>query len=676
MTCQLCPSALCYDCFPPNFRRVMPEPRFWADLQKKGWNVTPQKIIFFNCNSCLALSEQNKRQLMQKEDLEAQADARKAQALEERRGYADRKRKRDSEEARRRLRQVMAEHEKAALQRAMGEARERVRENLDSLWSMKIFEHAKAKRAIFASAVPCVNCGFPGHRFSQCPMPKERLSALPTTTAATVVPQPGTPNADEAADGDGSNNAAEAVEGGQTKLKTKYHKRFCSICKSSGHTRIQCPQLSPEQRREYENRIELLKQLSSLVLEAKPFCQSLLSASAQNTDADIQACVRSAIHKVLEPLSLGHLIIEPPAPLPGPAKKSVLGKLANGIKKVLPQLSKTLKPKFAQRAKIAPKAKAKASLKGIGLNGTAKPKSALPTNAAPQMLLTISDGVAAGWRLMASMDAAGLLMVKYKSPADTVFHKAAVAFFTVDKKVQMALKREKDHMVAEMKGRLGEQQLETASDGLEERPAKTRRKIEPQLQVQSEGAGEMHPQGQNGAAVAAGDSHIHEFRYGPAIDWVLRVKVTNAGVLSYTYRRPNGKRWELASEAFPDPQDPAWQQVLSTREFVASDIRSRLIAPMPGIRAVPSKRSASDLAASELSTASQAIRPFGRGRPRPNAPGRPTGELTPPISPAPRTPSPPGSSTPPRHQAERLAAERSPSVHVIERSPLAKEVIE
>merc|ERR1719359_1162528 len=99
MTCHSCPTALCYDCFPPHFRRYQPDSRFWADLQKKGWNMNAQKLIMFTCNSCMALTEQQRRQQMRQ------------QALEEKRSFAEKKRKREDEEARRRLRQVMAEHE-------------------------------------------------------------------------------------------------------------------------------------------------------------------------------------------------------------------------------------------------------------------------------------------------------------------------------------------------------------------------------------------------------------------------------------------------------------------------------------------------------------------------------------------------------------------------------------
>merc|ERR1712136_39813 len=44
--CLECASALCYECFPPNFRRVYPPDDFWTDMQGRGWHVTPKKMIF------------------------------------------------------------------------------------------------------------------------------------------------------------------------------------------------------------------------------------------------------------------------------------------------------------------------------------------------------------------------------------------------------------------------------------------------------------------------------------------------------------------------------------------------------------------------------------------------------------------------------------------------------
>eukprot|EP00913_Durusdinium_trenchii_P026575 g24931.t1 len=72
--CLECPSALCYDCFPPNFRRVYPTERFWSEMRLRGWNTSPQKMIFFKCNSCRTLEEQQTRLRMRAEDLAVQQE--------------------------------------------------------------------------------------------------------------------------------------------------------------------------------------------------------------------------------------------------------------------------------------------------------------------------------------------------------------------------------------------------------------------------------------------------------------------------------------------------------------------------------------------------------------------------------------------------------------------------
>merc|ERR1711865_42561 len=102
--CSECPTALCHDCFPPDFRRVRPPEKFWADLHARNWNVSSQTMVLFRCNSCRASAEANIRQKMDQEELEAQQDEKKHQALEERRNLAASKSREEDEDARRRMR--------------------------------------------------------------------------------------------------------------------------------------------------------------------------------------------------------------------------------------------------------------------------------------------------------------------------------------------------------------------------------------------------------------------------------------------------------------------------------------------------------------------------------------------------------------------------------------------
>lgn len=84
-------------------------PRFFTEMNSRGWKVTEQHMAFFSCNSCRALAEQVKRQQMRAEDLEAQDDERKRAALEEKRNLAQKKKQREEEEARRRMKQLLQE---------------------------------------------------------------------------------------------------------------------------------------------------------------------------------------------------------------------------------------------------------------------------------------------------------------------------------------------------------------------------------------------------------------------------------------------------------------------------------------------------------------------------------------------------------------------------------------
>jgi len=588
MTCLLCPSASCYDCFPPHFRRVEAEPRFWTDLQKKGWNMNAQKMILFNCNACLALAEQQKRQSMREEDLEAQNCARKRQALEEKRSFAERKRKRESEESRRRLRQVMVEHERGALVRAMREVQERLREQLDRLLPAKVLDSIRAKKSY--SPMPlCGNCCFPGHRFDQCPMPRERLTEAKTkASVASAVPDFASLAApDEAGDADAEAGLGGVPESGAaSKPKSKYLKRLCSICSATTHGRLQCPLLTAEQTREYENRLELLKQLVSGVVEAGPSCAPALAASAENGTVFLLDAARGTLRKVLEPLNLGHLIIEPPPPPSAIPKVPKVKKVP--IKKFRPvKLKIPMKPKFAPRGNMSPKAKAKLKAKlrvrvraKRVLNGASHAKTSDQTNGTPDMMLAIADGIAAGWHLRGSCNSQGTLLVTYKRPGESRFHGPAIALLDIDAEVEGQLKVERDSLLVEMREKRAAKESEhavqstpeerlhkvprpkKAQELTEERPTKSRRKLEGQGAEQTNG-------------ISPGYLHTHPFTFGPADQWIMRIKVTNAGTLSYTYRRPGGQRWESATEAFSE-QTPAWDQIASMKEFLAADIRNRL----------------------------------------------------------------------------------------------------
>ncbi|CAJ1408533.1 unnamed protein product [Effrenium voratum] len=257
--CLECPSALCYDCFPPNFRRVYPPERFWTEMKNRGWNTSPQKMIFFKCNSCRTLEEQQNRLRMREEELAVQQDAKKRAALEEKRNLETTKKRQAEEEARRRMKTFLLEHERQQLSQELVKWRTRVEHAAESLWP-KIFRGKWIYRVNLSqqsvqdigqalvgkkAAAPsveslklpietCSNCHFPGHKIKQCPLPAEK-------------------------------STERSKEEG--KDKTSY-KRVCPICGNTSHPRICCPKMSPEQRAEYMERCKDFKLLQDAFEEA------------------------------------------------------------------------------------------------------------------------------------------------------------------------------------------------------------------------------------------------------------------------------------------------------------------------------------------------------------------------------------------------------------------------
>ncbi|CAE8707530.1 unnamed protein product, partial [Polarella glacialis] len=273
--CSECPSALCYDCFPPNFRRVYPPEKFWTELNGRGWNVSPQKMVFFKCNSCRTLDDQNKRQQMRAEDLEAQQDEKKRAALEEKRSLAATKKRLEEEEARRRLKMHLLEHERSALSTEIQRMRDRVVRAAEQLWpptfrskwidrcrstkgqqelSKLAMAHLKSAAApsverLSQALAICSNCNFPGHKVKQCPLPPEKESI----------------------------STKSETGGSGTK---GYYKRGCSLCQSASHGRMQCSKLNPEQRSEYEGRRDQLKQLAEALEKATTLTEPKLDEAA------------------------------------------------------------------------------------------------------------------------------------------------------------------------------------------------------------------------------------------------------------------------------------------------------------------------------------------------------------------------------------------------------------
>ncbi|CAE7711830.1 isw-1 [Symbiodinium necroappetens] len=193
--CLECPTALCYDCFPPDFRRVYPPDRFWDEMKKRGWNVTSAKMAFFKCNSCRTLEEQQKRLKMRAEDLAVQQDAEKKAALEEKRNLAAVKKRKMDEEAQRRMQEYKVQHQQQRVAEEISHWRARLERTAEKLWPQefrRIWQHhvknnqkeigkAMVGRTVKMPSVEflmrsletCDKCGNPCHKGRNCPFESE-----------------------------------------------------------------------------------------------------------------------------------------------------------------------------------------------------------------------------------------------------------------------------------------------------------------------------------------------------------------------------------------------------------------------------------------------------------------------------------------------------------------------
>lgn len=375
--CLECPSALCYDCFPPNFRRVYPDERFWLEMKKRGWNTSPQKMIFFKCNSCRTLEEQQTRLRMRAEDLAVQQDEKKRAALEEKRSLEMTKKRQEQEEATRRMKSFLLDYERQQLAQEQMKWSSRVERAAESMWPKTFWskwisrvnlskESAEeigramvGKKATLPSLErlkltleTCSNCHFPGHKAKQCPLPMEKVTAK---------------------------NEEEG--------KTSY-RRYCPICEHSGHARICCPQLSQEQRKEYNDRCKDFKKLLEVFQEAasapepKKVKEIKETAALVATYRTVEVAMREHVREVMKRAGFDRLVVFSAAEEAAEAKVAAdRAKAAEKAEKAA-EAARTAAKKAAERkaakeealAKAAA-AKAKAKAKAAEAKAKAKAKA-------------------------------------------------------------------------------------------------------------------------------------------------------------------------------------------------------------------------------------------------------------------------------------------------------------
>lgn len=234
--CIECPTALCYDCFPPDFRRVHPPAAFWADMSRRGWAISPSKAVFFKCNACRTRATKEHEQRLHAEELALEVERRRTAAKEERQALEAATGQREEEEAERRLRQLTLEHERITLHRELHVVKEELRKGAERLWPtalrtrwLKRFradghddraeqEGQGEESELLAPVRTCSGCWLPGHDVAQCPFPAE-------------------------------------TQGGQRA------RRKCGLCGNAGHQRVLCPRLTASDQMEYKERLHCTRQL-------------------------------------------------------------------------------------------------------------------------------------------------------------------------------------------------------------------------------------------------------------------------------------------------------------------------------------------------------------------------------------------------------------------------------
>lgn len=499
--------------------------------------MTPQKMMLFQCNSCLALAEQRKRQQMREEDIAAQADARKRQALEEKRNWAAKKRKRENEEARRRLRQVMAEHERTALQDALNEAREKVRlafENIAPEDTKSIIKSKYLQKAV------CYTCGFPGHKPHQCPFPREKIAS--TSTSRGVIA--------------GHDSNEDASAGGAQKKKARLY--CCSICGSYSHGRLQCPSIKPEQREEYESRIKWLNVFADHLGEVKILKELERSIDlTHGLSQDIESKLQNAVHDILRRMGLPHLIVEPHLSVPAPKASSAPRPeaLKQKAEKAAPKMKVPLRVKSLGLAKAA-----KGKGKGKSANSSGGRVSGTQQNlAVVQVALHVADGLACGWELRGGLHPNGIKYLRYRRPGEAEFIGQKEALVDLDPHLHEAIQAERAQVLQELENLW--------------RKGKTQSKpklIEPRSSTKPSPA----PGSQDTDAILPGYVHMYKFPSGPAMDWTMRIKVSGNGTLIYSYKSPNSSRWEYTVDQFK--LGVIWQEIQSVRDIHSKHIRSKI----------------------------------------------------------------------------------------------------
>jgi len=269
--CYTCPSALCYDCFPSEFRRVHPPQHLWDAMNSRGWAINARNTAFFQCNSCRTKEEDRRRNVMLEEEFRAEHEEQHRAALEEKQKLVASKQRQEKEEAARRMHQLMLEHERQLLQQKLDKMQAELVAAVESLPTAlekkanDLTKDSQFKRARVAlSTLLCRNCKLPCHGTSQCPFPVEKVTV-------------------------------SRERQGQKRL----YKVLCGLCRCEGHKRVQCSQLTAEHCHEYEVRLKSMKILLNSLQEVKPITMDCHGIDVDSNDSTNPNNTEKELHKAL-----------------------------------------------------------------------------------------------------------------------------------------------------------------------------------------------------------------------------------------------------------------------------------------------------------------------------------------------------------------------------------------
>eukprot|EP01054_Gregarina_sp_Poly1_P000839 Gregarina_sp_Poly_1__838@NODE_11_length_23386_cov_122_075861_g9_i0_p1_GENE_NODE_11_length_23386_cov_122_075861_g9_i0NODE_11_length_23386_cov_122_075861_g9_i0_p1_ORF_typecomplete_len2103_score346_41SNF2_N/PF00176_23/2_7e68Helicase_C/PF00271_31/2_6e17PHD/PF00628_29/0_074PHD/PF00628_29/4_7e07PHD/PF00628_29/3e05PHD/PF00628_29/0_21PHD/PF00628_29/0_036PHD/PF00628_29/9_3e03PHD/PF00628_29/1_8e04ResIII/PF04851_15/5_6e14ResIII/PF04851_15/7_8e03ERCC3_RAD25_C/PF16203_5/0_00011PHD_2/PF13831_6/7_1e03PHD_2/PF1 len=302
--CAECPTAFCFDCFPPEYKRYTPPATYYSDLSRRGYPVNPEKLVLFLCSRCKALKEQQRRRALTKQQLDAELKKRREANLK-----AKQDAQKTAETATNKglslgdKRTADAKREFLAKKRVIDDSEREwsrdIRKYYENLFPeefLKILHIKRQKQSedkqtsattgdtaaqenapkatgkVLLAKLPsefckvCENCHLPGHEAQSCPFPAETEKRNISQNAALV-------SSTQTA----SQNGPQLGEEEQVAERIRHNSKrlirsFCPKCgvSSRNHFRRHCEQLDAEETNEYNDRKQKIFKFIDALKFAEP----------------------------------------------------------------------------------------------------------------------------------------------------------------------------------------------------------------------------------------------------------------------------------------------------------------------------------------------------------------------------------------------------------------------